>query len=337
MDVSERGPTQDGRFDVLGVGNAIVDVLAHADDAFLQSQGLVKGTMALIDEARAHTLYDAMGQGIEASGGSAANTLAGIASLGGRAAFIGKCRDDQLGEVFAHDIRAVGVHFDTAAAKQGAATARCLVLVTPDAQRTMNTFLGAAVGLGPDDIDESLVARSKLTYTEGYLWDPPAAKEAILKAWHAAQRAGAKRSLSLSDPFCVERHRSEFLELIDRHVDVLFANEHEICAMYETETFDEAVRAVRGRCDIAALTRSDKGSIVLVGDDTYEVAVEPIDEVVDTTGAGDLYAAGFLHGLTQGLPPARCGRLGAICAAEVISHFGARPEANLRDLAASRS
>ncbi len=321
--------------DVTAIGNAIVDVLAHADDALLARLGLVKGTMALVDEARAHALYGMMGAAMEVSGGSAANTVAGIASLGGRAAFIGKVRDDQLGEVFTHDIRAVGVHFETAPAREGAPTARCLVLVTPDAQRTLNTFLGACTALGPEDIDETLVAQSAVTYTEGYLWDPPRAKEAILKAWRAAARAGKKRSLSLSDPFCVERHRAEFLELVDEHVDILFANEHEICALYEADSFAEALRAVRGRCEVAVLTRSEKGAVVLVGDETHVVAAERVAKVVDTTGAGDLYAAGFLHGYTRGRAPGVCGKLGALCAAEIISHIGARPETRLETLVAS--
>jgi sugar/nucleoside kinase (ribokinase family) len=321
--------------DVLAIGNAIVDVLAHADEALLTRLGLIKGTMALIDEARAHELYGAMGAAMEVSGGSAANTVAGVASLGGRAAFVGKVRDDQLGEVFTHDIRAVGVRFDTRPATGGAPTARCLVLVTPDAQRTLNTFLGACTGLGPEDIDETLVAQSAVTYTEGYLWDPPRAKEAILKAWHAAARAGRKRSLSLSDPFCVERHRDEFLALVDDHVDVLFANEHEICALYQAPTFEEAVRAVRGQVEVAVLTRSEHGSVVIAGEHTYAIGVAPVARVVDTTGAGDLYAAGFLFGYTHGHPPNECGRLGAICAAEVIGHFGARPETSLAELAAT--
>lgn len=320
--------------DVTGIGNAIVDVLAHADDAFLERQGLVKGTMALVDEARARDLYGEMSAAMEVSGGSAANTLAGIASLGGRAAFIGKVRDDQLGEVFTHDIRAVGVQFDTEVAREGASTARCLVLVTPDAQRTLNTYLGACVALGPEDIDEALVAQSSVTYTEGYLWDPPQAKEAILKAWRAAARAGKKCSLSLSDPFCVERHRAEFLALVDEHVDILFANEHEIRALYQVDSFADAVRAVRGHCEVAVLTRSEKGAVVLVGDETHVVPAERVAKVVDTTGAGDLYAAGFLHGYTRGLPPGVCGRLGAICAAEIISHIGARPETPLKTLVA---
>lgn len=311
--------------DVTAIGNAIVDVLAHADDAVLVEQGLIKGTMALVDETRASELYAQMGSALEMSGGSAANTAAGIASLGGKAAFIGKVRDDQLGEVFAHDIRAAGVRFETHPATTGPATARCLVLVTPDAQRTLNTFLGACTALRPEDIDEALVAESRVVYTEGYLWDEPHAKEAILKAWRAAERAGRDRSLSLSDPFCVERHREEFLELVDAHVDILFANEHEIAALFEVERFEDALRAVRGRCRIAVLTRSEKGSVVVAGDETHLVRAEPAAKVVDTTGAGDLYAAGFLYGYTHGQRLADAGRLGALCAAQIVSHDGARP------------
>lgn len=322
----------DGLIDVTGIGNAIVDVLAHADEAFLSAQGLSKGTMALIDEQRAAELYAAMGQAVEASGGSAANTMAGLASLGGRAAYVGKVCEDQLGEVFSHDIRAVGVSFDTRAARGGAPTARCLILVTGDAQRTMNTYLGACRELSADDIDEALIARSKVVYLEGYLWDPPAAKQAFLKASAIAAGAGRKVSLTLSDPFCVERHRASFLELVEEHVDILFANEREICALYGASRLDEAVAAVRGRCELAVVTRSEHGSIVLQGEQIYEVPAEKVARVVDTTGAGDQFAAGFLYGYTQGRSPAVCAKLGAICAAEVISHFGARPELPLRDL-----
>ena len=322
----------DDTIDVTGIGNAVVDVLAHADDAFIDAQGLTKGTMALIDAYRAKELYAQMGSALEISGGSAGNTMAGLASLGGRGAYVGKVAADQLGEVFTHDIRAVGVQYDTVALEGGAPTARCLILVTPDAQRTMNTFLGACRELGPDDIDEGLIRRSKVTYMEGYLWDPPEAKAAFLKASKIAEAAGHKTSLSLSDPFCVERHRKEFLDLVDVHVDILFANEREICMLYESEDFDSAARAVRGRCELAVLTRGAEGSVILAGDETFKVKAEPIEKVVDTTGAGDLYAAGYLYGYTQGKHPSECGRLGSICAAEVISHFGARPEADLKSL-----
>lgn len=322
----------DALIDVTGIGNAIVDVLCHADERLLARCGLTKGTMALIDERRARELYAAMGQAVEMSGGSAANTMAGIASLGGRAAYVGKVRDDQLGEVFRHDLRAIGVSYDTRPALQGPSSARCLILVTPDGQRTMNTFLGACLALGPDDIDEALIARSQVTYMEGYLWDPPGAKQAFLKACGIAERAGRKTALSLSDPFCVERHKRELLELVDQHVDILFANEREICALYDAPEIEDAMAAVRGRCEVIALTLSEKGSMVLVGHETFAVAAEPVAKVVDTTGAGDLYAAGFLYGYTHGRSPAQCGRLGALCAAEVISHFGARPDRPLRSL-----
>jgi len=322
--------------DVVGIGNAIVDVLAHADDGFLETHGLAKGAMTLIDEARGETLYAAMGPGTEVSGGSAGNTMAGIAALGGRGAFIGKVRDDQLGGIFRHDIRAAGVAFDTAAASDGPSTGRCLILITPDAQRTMNTFLGAAVELTPDDLDEEAIRSAQVTYMEGYLWDPPAAKQAFLAAAKIAHGAGRKVSLSLSDPFCVERHHESFLELISGHVDVLFANEVEIRALYRTDSFDDALQQVRGHCEIAVLTRSAKGAVVLSGDEVHVIDAEPVAQIVDTTGAGDLYAAGFLTGLTGGKSLYECGRMGAIAAAEVISHVGARPEADLAALVKQR-
>ncbi len=319
---------------VIGIGNAIVDVLVNVDDDFLSQNELVKGAMKLIDSNEANALYEKMPAGVECSGGSAGNTMAGIASLGGKGGYIGKVADDQLGEVFAHDMRAGGIHFDTAPSTGGTPTARCLVLVTKDAQRTMNTYLGACVELGPQDIDEAQIKRSQVTYMEGYLWDPPDAKEAFLKAAKIAHAAGRKVSLSLSDSFCVDRHRAEFVDLVNNHVDILFANETEIMSLYEVKTFDEALSAVRGRCDLAALTRSEKGSLIVTADATHEVAAQPVQQVVDTTGAGDLYASGFLYGFTEGREPAECGRLGAICAAEVISHYGARPEVSLKELIA---
>lgn len=320
------------QFDVTGIGNAIVDVLAHADDAFLEAQGLAKGSMTLIDSERAQQLYGQMGAGVEVSGGSAANTLAGLASLGGQGAFIGKVADDQLGEVFRHDIQAVGTSFETSPLKNGMPTARCLVLVTPDANRTMNTFLGASVELGPEDLDREAIANSKVTYMEGYLWDPPKAKQAFIEAAEVAHQAGRKVSLSLSDAFCVDRHRDSFLELIDGHVDILFANESEITSLFRTEDFGSAAAAVTGKCEVVALTRSEKGSVVLTGGETYEVPAVKIDKLVDTTGAGDQYAAGFLYAWCRGMNPASCARLGGIAAAEVISHFGARPEVELKTL-----
>ncbi len=320
--------------DVVGIGNAMVDVLARTDDAFLAKEGLVKGTTALIDAARAESLYARMGSGIEMSGGSVANTIAGVASLGGSGAYIGKVRDDQLGAVFAHDLRSIGVRYETPPATRGPATARCLILVTPDAQRTMNTYLGACVELGPGDIDEDLIRQAQVVYLEGYLFDPPQAKAAFRQAAEVAHQAGRKVSLSLSDPFCVERHRADFRALVHHHIDVLFANEIEICSLYETKDFEAAVRAVRGECEIAVLTRSAKGSVIVTAKDQVAVPAAPVREVMDTTGAGDLYASGFLYGLTHGRDLAACGRLGGLCAAEVISHFGARPETPLKELAA---
>ncbi len=319
--------------DVVGIGNAIVDVLAHADDAFLKTEGLPKGAMTLIDAERAEALYKLMGSAIEASGGSVGNSMAGIASLGGQGAYIGKVRDDQLGDVFRHDLTAIGVKFETPAATTGPGTARCLILVTPDAQRTMNTFLGACVDLGPEDIDEKLVASAQVTYLEGYLFDPPRAQEAFRKASTIAHNAGRKVALSLSDPFVVNRHRDDFRELVKGHIDILFANEAEICSLYETDNFAEAAAAVRGHCEIAALTLSEKGSVVVTASNIETVPPAPITQLIDTTGAGDLYAAGFLYGLTHGRDLVNCGKLGSLCAAEVISHFGARPEKSLAELA----
>jgi sugar/nucleoside kinase (ribokinase family) len=322
-----------GPIDVVGIGNALVDVLSHEDEEFIGRQGLVKGTMHLIDESRASALYAAMGPGIEISGGSAANTIVGVASFGGRAHYVGKVRDDQLGDVFGHDLRSTGVGYDTPRATSGPPTGRCLILVTPDAQRTMNTFLGASTLLGPRDLDERLIGRAKIVYLEGYLFDPPAAQEAFRVAAAMAHAAGRKVSLTLSDPFCVERHRRAFLELVEHHVDVLFANEAEICALYQVSDFDAALDRVRGHCEIAALTRSARGSLVVGASEVHAIEACPVDAVVDTTGAGDLYAAGFLFGLSQGLDLASCGRVGALAAAEVISHIGARPMVPLAKLA----
>lgn len=319
--------------DVIGIGNALVDVLSHESDEFLHRHGLVKGTMQLIDEARARDLYDAMGPAVEVSGGSAANTIVGVASFGGRAHYMGKVGDDQLGEVFAHDLRSTGVGYDTPAARRGPSTGRCLIMVTPDAQRTMNTFLGASVHLGPHDINADLIANAKILYLEGYLFDRPLAQEAFRVAIGIARTRGRRVALTLSDPFCVDRHRDEFRALLDRDVDVLFANEAEIRSLYEVDDFDAALQRVRRRRLIAALTRSARGSVVVAGDDVHVIDAHPIDAWVDTTGAGDLYAAGFLFGLSRDLDPASCGRLGSLAAAEVISHVGARPVTPLAKLA----
>lgn len=319
--------------DVVGIGNALVDVLTHSDDAFLARQSLLKGTMQLVDEARAATLYAAMGPGVEMSGGSAANTMVGVASFGGRAHYVGKVRDDQLGDVFSHDLRATGVGHDTPRATDGPPTGRCLIVVTPDAQRTMSTFLGASTGLGPRDVDRALIARGKILYLEGYLFDPPEAQEAFRVAAATAHAAGRKVSLTLSDPFCVGRHREAFLDLVEHHVDILFANEAEICALYEVGDFDAALARVRGHCEIAALTRSARGSVIASDGRVHAVAAHPVTAVVDTTGAGDLYAAGVLYGLSQGFDLPTCGRLGSLAAAEIIAHVGARPMVPLADLA----
>ena len=319
--------------DVLALGNALVDVLSHEEEAFLADHHLAKGTMALIDTASAEHLYDAMGPGVEVSGGSAANTATGIASLGGQAVFVGKVADDQLGRVFAHDLRATGVLYDTPPLTGGEPTGRCLIVVTPDAERTLNTFLGASSELGAADIDPSRVARCQVTFLEGYLWDAPPAQEAFRVAARHAHEAGRRVALTLSDPFCVERHRADWLPLIESDVDVLFANETEICALYQVDDFEDAVGRVPDHCEVAAITRSEKGSLVLAGSDVIEVDAHPVAEVVDTTGAGDLYAAGFLFGMTHGLDLPTSGRLASLAAAEVISHLGARPQASLRDLA----
>ncbi len=321
---------------VVGIGNAIVDVLGHTDGETLERFGLAKGSMTLITAERALELHAQMESRVECSGGSAANTLVGLASMGGSAAYIGKVRDDALGEIFRRDIRAAAVSFDTPAATTGPPTGRCLIFVTADAQRTMQTLLGASATLGPDDVDPATIERAGITFLEGYLWDPEPAKQAFLRAAEIAHAAGRRVALTLSDPFCVERHREEFRDLVNNHVDVLFANEAEVLSLYQTNDLDGALAALRGRCEIAAVTRSKDGSVILCGDDVIRVEAEPVDEVVDTTGAGDLYAAGFLFGLSEGRDPATCGRLGSIAAAEIISHFGARPESSLADLVAAK-
>ena len=322
-------------FDILGLGNAIVDVIAPSDDDFLVAHGLHKGSMQLIDEATAEKLYAAMGQTTIVSGGSAANTIIGAAQLGCRAAFIGKVKADPLGDIFAHDIRSASVAFDSIAAKDGAASARCLVLVTPDGQRTMNTFLGACQNLTPDDVDQELVAQAQIIYLEGYLWDPAEAKRAFLKASEIARAAERRVALSLSDAFCVDRYRDEFLGLVrDSKIDILFANETELHSLYQTADFDTALAQLRAENILAVVTRSERGSIVITREETHAVNAVPVEKVVDTTGAGDLFAAGFLTGLVKGRALPDCARLGALAAAEIIQHYGARPQQDLKALAA---
>ena len=318
--------------DVTGIGNAIVDVLAQTDDAFIDAQSLVKGSMTLIDAQRASELYSLMTSPVEVSGGSAANTLAGVGSLGGKCAFIGKTAKDALGDAFREDIKKVGTRFESIPLEDGPPTARCLILVSPDAQRTMSTFLGASIKLSSKDVNPDLIQASKVTYLEGYLWDPPEAKEAFLEAARIAHKAGRKVALSLSDSFCVDRHRSSFIEFIDAHVDILFASEEEAIALYQTGSLQEAAQTLSSRSELVAITRGAEGSLILAGEERYEVAPEPTTRVEDTTGAGDLYASGFLYGWCKGFSPAQCGRLGSITASEVISHFGARPEVELKTL-----
>lgn len=310
--------------DVVGIGNALVDVLTHEEEAFLEAHHLVKGAMTLVDTDQAEALYAAMGSGIEASGGSAANTVSGISSLGGKTAYIGRVRDDQLGAVFAHDLRAGGVVFRAQPATSGPPTGRCLIVVTPDAQRTMNTYLGSSALFGPEHLDAELISSASVTFLEGYLFDLPAAKEAYWKASEVAHDAGRMVALTLSDTFCVERHRAEWRHLVASQVDILFANEAEALALYEVDTFDDALAAARADVDIAVITRGARGSVVAAGADVHEIVAHPV-EVVDTTGAGDLYAAGFLFGLTQGRPLEVCGRLGSVAASAVLGHTGARP------------
>lgn len=333
-------------YDVCAIGNALVDVIADATDAFLAEHNIAKGGMTLIDAERAGTLYDVIGPAVQVSGGSAGNTVAGIASLGGRPAYMGKVKADQLGAIFRHDLHAQGVTFATSAGaerrqevrevvterRRGAPTGRCIILVTPDAQRSMNTYLGAAVEFGPDDVQTEIIKDSQVTYLEGYLFDPPEAKKAFYLAARTVRENNRKLALTLSDTFCVSRYRAEFLELIKGEVDILFANENELKTLYETEDLDVAIAAVRTHCGLAVTTRSEKGAIIAAGQETIEVPAAPVGKVIDTTGAGDLYAAGFLFGFTQGLSLAESGRIGAIAAAEVISHYGPRPQKNLKDL-----
>jgi sugar/nucleoside kinase (ribokinase family) len=322
--------------DVIGIGNALVDVIAKSDDGFLSEHDIEKGGMTLIDQGRAISLYGHMGPATEISGGSAANTIAGVALLGGRSSFIGKVAADQLGDVFAHDLKSLGVAYETTRATRDLATGRCLILVTPDAERSMSTYLGAGTSLSPEDIHAEQVAAAQVLYMEGYLFDPPAAQQAFYKAAKLAHGAGRKVSLTLSDSFCVERYRAEFTHLVESEVDILFANEDEILSLYEVTTFEEAVVRAQASCQIAAITRSEKGAVIVSGDDIVEIPADSVAHVVDTTGAGDQFAAGFLTGITRELDLGACGALGCMAAAEVISHIGARPEADLMAQAKAR-
>ncbi len=315
--------------DVVGIGNAIVDVLAKTEEVFLKTNKLAKGAMILVEADQAEKLYAKMGPAIEMSGGSAANTIAAIASMGGKAGYIGKIANDQLGNVFRHDIRACGVHFDTPALQDGAPTARSLILITPDAQRTMCTYLGACVWISPSDIDEEMIKNAQVTYLEGYLFDRNRAKLAFQKAGDYAHAAGKKVALSLSDPFCVERHHDEFLELVKNHVDIVFGNQEEIFSLYKTKDLNEAIYQIRQYSNIAAITRSEKGSLIVSENEVIEVKAVPVENVVDTTGAGDMYAAGFLYGYTQGRSLAECGHMGSVAASEILGHVGARPQSDL--------
>ena len=318
--------------DVVGIGNAIVDVLVKVDDLFLQSQSLEKGSMCLLNEQQAQKLYSSIGPGFESSGGSAANTLAGLAQLGSKAGFIGRVRDDQLGEIFTHDIRSAGARFETKTAKSGPPTARCLIFITPDAQRTMCTYLGASVLLEPEDLNLSMVKKAKVLYLEGYLYDHPTAKRAFIAAAETCKKSGGKVALSLSDSFCVNRHRESFLELVKNHVDILFANESEIISLHEVSTFEMALKQTKGCCEITALTLGEEGSIVLSGEDEWKIEPYKFGPLIDTTGAGDLYAGGFLHGYTNGQNLQECGQIGSICAGKIVTQIGPRSQVSLKKL-----
>ncbi|PCI56982.1 MAG: adenosine kinase [Alphaproteobacteria bacterium] len=328
----------DTKYGVVAVGNALVDILSQVSEDFIAQQktehGMEKGAMTLVEETRAIDLYAQMPQGIETSGGSAANTMAGFASFGGKGAFIGKVADDPLGKTYKTDIQSLGVTFETTPLILGASTGRCMILVTPDADRTMNTFLGASVELNPIDVDQDLIASAKVTYLEGYLFDREQAKEAFIAAAEYAHEAGHRIALTLSDPFCVDRHRHDFLQLVENHVDILFANEDEIKSLFMQENFDDAISAISKHVEIAAITRSDKGAVIISGDQQIKIDAVPVENIIDTTGAGDQFAAGFLYGFTEGKSLEESGKLGAIAAAEVISHMGARPAVKLAELAA---
>lgn len=323
-------------YDVCAVGNAIVDIIADCDDAFLEAYGITKGAMTLIDEARAAFLYKNIGPAIEMSGGSAANTAAGVASLGGTPTYIGKVRNDEFGSIFRHDMRASGVHYPTPAATEGLSTARCIILVTPDAQRSMSTYLGVCAELTPQDVDPHLVANAQLTYLEGYLFDKPKAQEAFYVAAKVAHEAGRKLVLTASDTFCVDRHRDGLTKLVKEEVDYLIANEYELMSLYQVATFEEAIAQARQQCEIVVGTRSEKGAVIANGDETYVIEADKVSCVVDSTGAGDLFASGFLFGMTHGLDVATSGKIGAIVAGEVISHYGPRPQKDLKELVRSK-
>lgn len=322
----------DKTYDVVGIGNAIVDIIARCDEGFLTKHDLAKGSMRLIDADEANRLYAAMGPAVERSGGSVANAIAGLASFGAKCGFIGRVAADQFGGIFRHDIRSLGVAYDTLPAN-GAPTARCLILVTPDGERTMNTFLGASIDFRPKDLDLALIGAAKIVYLEGYLFDRDEAKAAFRKAARTARKAGAKVALTLSDAFCVDRHRKDFKALVREGADIVFANEKEITTLYQVNSFEEAAHAAMKDCEMAVLTRSEEGSVIVAAGETIEISAEKVPQVVDLTGAGDLYAAGFLYGLTQGASLPACGRLGSLAAGEVIGHIGARPEISLRKLA----
>ncbi|SEO21876.1 adenosine kinase [Bradyrhizobium sp. OK095] len=327
----------DVKYDVLGIGNALFDVLVKTDEAFLAKHGMTKGSMSLIDEARAAAIYSNMGPATEVSGGSAANTIVGIGSLGARAAYVGKVKDDQIGKLYVHDIRSAGVAFNTPAATDGPATGCSYILVTGDGERTMNTYLGAAQDLSPADIDPAEIASAGIVYLEGYLWDPKNAKDAFLKAAKIAHDAKRKVALTLSDSFCVDRYRDEFLGLMrDGTVDIVFANESELHSLYMTSDFDTALKQLRNDVNLGVVTRSEKGCMVISAEDVVAAPAFPIAKLVDTTGAGDLFAAGFLFGLARNLAHKQCGELGALAAAEVIQHIGARPQVSLKELAQQR-
>jgi len=325
----------DKTYDVVGIGNAIVDIISRCDEGFLSKHDLAKGSMRLIDADEANRLYAAMGPAVERSGGSVANAIAGLASFGATCGFIGRVAADQFGGIFRHDIRSLGVAYDTLPA-DGAPTARCLILVTPDGERTMNTFLGASVHFKPEDLDLALIGAARIVYLEGYLFDRDEAKAAFREAARLAKAAGAKVALTLSDAFCVDRHRDDFKALVREGADIVFANEKEITTLYQVNSFEKAADAALQDCEMAVLTRSEAGSVIVAAGETIEISAEKVAQVVDLTGAGDLYAAGFLYGLTKGAPLPVCGRLGSLAAGEVIGHIGARPEVSLRKLAKER-